>query len=70
MDYKEWAEEYRRDLENLKEMIDRLKAERTIIQCSKNRSLLEDRIASLYEMYVECRKTYRILEARANGAHN
>ena len=68
MEYTEWALEYKSDLENIKNMIDRLKEERILKQPSKNRILLEDRISSLYEMYLECRLTYRLLETRANGA--
>ena len=70
MEYKEWAQEYLHDLEIMKNLIEKLKSERTVIQCSKKRSLLEDRINCLYEMYVEARKTYRLLEARANGRQN
>ena len=65
MEYREWAQEYREQESILKERIEQLKKQRSIIKSTEERKSLEQRIYALYGMYIDCRQIGNLLSGRA-----
>ena len=65
MNYTEWASEYKEQEVIISQKIAKLKEERKLRRSSYERRMLEDRIYTLYCMYLECMHTRQLLEGRA-----
>ncbi|HHZ06297.1 MAG TPA: hypothetical protein GX401_05865 [Clostridiales bacterium] len=60
MNYIEWAKEYYRDAQNVKQILDRLKTERKLCK-GKDMKEYNRRIETLQAMYKDCRETGELL---------
>ncbi len=67
MTYQEWADQYLEEADKLQTRIDELKAERETAPVSELLAL-ERRIISLYDMRLNCLKTYNDLAKRKGVA--
>lgn len=67
MTYQEWAEQYLKESDKLQTRIDELKAKRETAPVSELPAL-ERRIISLYDMRLDCLKTYKELVKRKGVA--
>lgn len=65
MNYNQWAEEYEQQLQLLGNTIDILKAEKKKCKVIYKIDELNTRINSLYNMYLECKHTAKMLRERA-----
>ena len=67
MDYAKWAEEYLREAEALRAALAPVRAalRRPHLKIEQSRALAQ-REGLLYQMYLECRSTGRLLQRRAS----
>lgn len=66
MNYTQWGAEYLREAEELKRKADGLRAQLACLS-GEDAVLLARRIAMLYEMYLECLHTGRVLTERGGA---
>ena len=66
MNYTQWGAEYLREAEELKRKVDGLRAQLAGLP-GEDAVLLARRIAMLYEMYLECLHTGRVLTERGGA---
>lgn len=64
MNYSQWAKEYEQQVELLGGIIDTLKSERKNCKIMYKIDELNTRINSLYNMYLECKHTAKMLRER------
>ncbi len=64
MDYRTWSEEYFAEADRVRERLERLRRE-PLPQSRDEHLLRQRRAAILYNMYLECLHTARLLAARA-----
>lgn len=66
MDYTSWGEEYLNEAQALKARIDSLR--RQLKTAAPNEAKeLNERVALMYSMYLDCRETGRLLQSFAKG---
>lgn len=68
MTYQEWADDYLNESNKLKAKISEIKEQMPSMPVQALQ-LAEQRVSSLYTMYLECLQTYRLLSKRTGVIH-